>query len=177
MAAVGRNPRPTAADSLGDQLTLADWERELARDAQRTVTATLAGDTATHAFGPSVAGRRVGGPLRELNHRRSGSSAGVRPKRNTKSRHSSRRANSSTATASTAKPTKTSPPLLATAGALLTRSHLLELGLTRTMADAVFRSVPAVVVFPGSSRPAIHVEDYLALLEASTYTDDRVRPT
>jgi hypothetical protein len=44
------------------------------------------------------------------------------------------------------------------------------------MADAVFRSVPAVVVFPGSRRPAVHVEDYLALLEASTYTGERVRP-
>jgi hypothetical protein len=72
---------------------------------------------------------------------------------------------------------KASPPLLETAGALLTRTHLRELGLTRTMADAVFRSVPAVVVFPGSRRPAVYVEDYLALLDASTYTGDRVRPT
>jgi hypothetical protein len=52
-----------------------------------------------------------------------------------------------------------------------------ELGLNRTMTDAVFRSVPAVVVFPGSRRPAVHVEDYLALVEASTYTGDRVRPS
>ena len=33
MAAAGRNQPPTAADSLAGQLTLADWERELAHDA------------------------------------------------------------------------------------------------------------------------------------------------
>jgi hypothetical protein len=82
-----------------------------------------------------------------------------------------------TATDSTAKTTTTASPLLATPGALLTRSHLRELGLTRTMADAVFRSVQTVVVFPGSRRPAVHVEDYLALVEASTYTGERVRPS
>ena len=66
--------------------------------------------------------------------------------------------------------------LLERDGALLTRGHLAELGLTRTMVDAVFRSLP-VVVFPGSRRPAIRREDYLDLLEQSTYRDDRVRPT
>jgi hypothetical protein len=69
----------------------------------------------------------------------------------------------------------TAAELLATPGALLTRTHLRELGLTRTMADAVFRAVPVVVVFPGSRRPAIHVEDYLALVEACTFGSDRVR--
>ena len=44
------------------------------------------------------------------------------------------------------------------------------------MVDAVFRELD-VVVFPGSRRPAIKREDYLALLERSTYRDDRVRPT
>jgi hypothetical protein len=58
---------------------------------------------------------------------------------------------------------------------LLTRGHLAELGLTRTMADCVFRELP-VVAFPGSRRPAVKVEDYLELVERCTYADDRVRP-
>lgn len=66
--------------------------------------------------------------------------------------------------------------LLATPGALLTRGDLATLGLTRTMVDAVFRELP-VVVFPGSRRPAVKLEDYLDLLERCTYRDDRVRPT
>jgi excisionase family DNA binding protein len=36
MAAAGRDHPPGAADSLAGQLTLADWERELADDAQLT---------------------------------------------------------------------------------------------------------------------------------------------
>ena len=39
MAAAGRNQPPSAADSLAGQLTLADWERELAHDAQLTTKA------------------------------------------------------------------------------------------------------------------------------------------
>jgi hypothetical protein len=66
--------------------------------------------------------------------------------------------------------------LLERDGALLTRGDLAELGLTRTMVDAVFRALP-VVVFPGSRRPAVKREDYLDLLERCTYRDDRVRPT
>jgi hypothetical protein len=66
--------------------------------------------------------------------------------------------------------------LLQRPGALLTRSHLRELGLDRRAADAVFRSLP-IVVLPGFSRPMIRAEDYLALVERSTYRDDRVRPT
>jgi hypothetical protein len=68
----------------------------------------------------------------------------------------------------------TAAELLETPGALLTRSHLRELGLGRSAIDAVFRACE-VVVFPGSSRPMIHREDYLALVERSTYTDSRVR--
>jgi len=64
--------------------------------------------------------------------------------------------------------------LLETPGALLTRTHLRELGLGRSAIDAVFRSCE-VVVFPGSSRPHVRREDYLALVEASSYDDDRVR--
>jgi hypothetical protein len=64
--------------------------------------------------------------------------------------------------------------LLATPGALLTRSHLRELGLGRAAIDAVFRRLP-VVVFPGSSRPHVRREDYLALVDSSTYDESRVR--
>jgi hypothetical protein len=58
--------------------------------------------------------------------------------------------------------------------ALLSRTDLRELGLERRAVDAVFRACP-VVVFPGYSRPVIHVSDYLALVERSTYAGDRVR--
>ena len=66
--------------------------------------------------------------------------------------------------------------LLDRPGAILTRSDLAALGLTRTMVDSVFRELD-VVVFPGSRRPAVKREDYLALLDRSTYSDNRVRPT
>jgi hypothetical protein len=65
--------------------------------------------------------------------------------------------------------------LLTTHGALLTRSHLRELGLERRAVDAVFRALP-VVALPGYSRPMIRVDEYLALIEQHTYRDDRVRP-
>lgn len=70
----------------------------------------------------------------------------------------------------------TAAELLGTPGALLTRSHLRDLGLGRSAIDAVFRELD-VVVFPGSTRPHIKRDDYVALVEASTYADDRVRPT
>jgi hypothetical protein len=66
--------------------------------------------------------------------------------------------------------------LLATPGALLTRSHLRELGLGRSAIDAVFRRLD-VVVFPGSSRPHVKRDAYVELVDASTYDNDRVRPT
>lgn len=65
--------------------------------------------------------------------------------------------------------------LLETPGALLTRSHLRGLGLERRAIDAVFRALP-VVELPGYSRPLIRVEEFLELVEHSTYRDDRVRP-
>ncbi|CAN5624621.1 hypothetical protein BH20ACT14_BH20ACT14_18510 [soil metagenome] len=65
--------------------------------------------------------------------------------------------------------------LLETPGALLTRTHLRELGLERRAVDAVFRKLP-VVTLPGYSRPMIHVEEYLGLIDEHTYRDDRVRP-
>lgn len=65
--------------------------------------------------------------------------------------------------------------LLETPGALLTRSDLRELGLERRAIDAVFRRLP-VVALPGYSRPMIHVEEYLELIDEHTYRDDCVRP-
>jgi hypothetical protein len=65
--------------------------------------------------------------------------------------------------------------LLETPGALLTRSHLRQLGLERRAVDAVFRALP-IVAFPGYSRPMIRAEQFLKLVEHSTYRDDRVRP-
>jgi hypothetical protein len=66
--------------------------------------------------------------------------------------------------------------LLANPEALLSTSHLAELGLSRRAIDAVLRACP-VVAFPGYRRPLVRVADYLALVEDSTYSDDRVRPT
>jgi hypothetical protein len=65
--------------------------------------------------------------------------------------------------------------LLETPGALLTRTHLRELGLERRAVDAVFRALP-VVAIPGYSRPLIRADHYKALVEKFTYRDDRVRP-
>lgn len=64
--------------------------------------------------------------------------------------------------------------LLHTPGALLTRTHLRELGLERRAVDAVFRALP-VVWLPGYSRPMIRAEEYVELLERSVYRGDRVR--
>jgi hypothetical protein len=69
----------------------------------------------------------------------------------------------------------TAAELLDRPGALLSRSHLRELGLERRAVDAVLRELP-VVVLPGYSRPMVRAEDYRQLLERSTYRDDRVRP-
>jgi hypothetical protein len=66
--------------------------------------------------------------------------------------------------------------LLHTPGALLTRSHLRELGLGRAAIDAIFRELD-VVVFPGATRPHVRRDDYLALLTRSTYDKNRVRLT
>ena len=75
----------------------------------------------------------------------------------------------------------TAADLLERPDALLTRTALAELGLTRTMVDAVFREIgrtPGVVVFPGTHRPAVKVAAYLELVERCTYRDgERVRPT
>jgi hypothetical protein len=65
--------------------------------------------------------------------------------------------------------------LLATPEALLTRTHLRQLGLERRAVDAVFRALP-VVALPGYSRPMVRVKDYIELVQRSTFRDDRVRP-
>lgn len=58
--------------------------------------------------------------------------------------------------------------------AFLSRTDLRKLGLERRAVDAVFRALP-IVAFPGYARPLIRVRDYLDLVKASTYRDDRVR--
>ena len=62
----------------------------------------------------------------------------------------------------------TAVALLANPDALLTRTHLRELGLERRAVDAVFRALP-VVALPGYSRPLIRARDYLELVERSTH--------
>jgi hypothetical protein len=58
----------------------------------------------------------------------------------------------------------------------LTRTDLIDLGLPRGAVDAIFRALP-IVAFPGTRRPLIRVEDFLAFTAEHTYRDDRVRPT
>ena len=67
----------------------------------------------------------------------------------------------------------TAAELLATPEALLTRSHLRELGIERRAIDSVFRSLP-IISPDGYARPLIRVRDYMALLEQQTY-DGRTR--
>lgn len=69
----------------------------------------------------------------------------------------------------------TAQELLEIPNALLTRSHLRELGLERRAVDAVFRALP-VVALPGYSRPMIRADEYRELIARSTYNGDRVRP-
>ena len=69
----------------------------------------------------------------------------------------------------------TAQELLRIPDALLTRTHLRELGLERRAVDAVFRVLP-VVALPGYSRPMVRAQEYLALIARSTYDGDRVRP-
>jgi hypothetical protein len=65
--------------------------------------------------------------------------------------------------------------LLTTPGAMLTRTDLRTLGLERRAVDAIFRACPNILL-PGYSRPLIRAEDYLALLDRSTFREDRVWP-
>jgi hypothetical protein len=70
----------------------------------------------------------------------------------------------------------TAEQLLERPRALLTRSHLRELGWGRADVDRIFRSLPVVVLERGA-KPHIWVADYLDYVSANTYRDDRVRPT
>jgi hypothetical protein len=70
-------------------------------------------------------------------------------------------------------PRPTAAELLREPDAMLSRSHLRELGLERRAVDAVFRGCP-VVSLPGYSRPLVRVSDYRAYLDAHTY-DGRTR--
>jgi len=70
----------------------------------------------------------------------------------------------------------TARQLLENPAALLTRSHLRELGLERRAVDAVFRVLPEVKL-PGYSRTLVRVRDYHELIEKNTYRGDRVMPT
>jgi hypothetical protein len=65
--------------------------------------------------------------------------------------------------------------LLDREGAFLTRQDLIALGLTRVQVDAVFREL-AVVMFPGTIKKVVKRDEYVALVERSTYRDDRVVP-
>jgi len=67
----------------------------------------------------------------------------------------------------------TAAELLKNPEALMTRTHLRELGLERGAVDSVFRKLPTVHL-EGYSRPMIRVRDYLKLIEDSTY-DGRTR--
>lgn len=62
----------------------------------------------------------------------------------------------------------TASELLTNPDALLSRTHLRELGLERRAVDSVFRACP-VVALPGYSRPLIRVADYLALLDRYSF--------
>jgi hypothetical protein len=70
----------------------------------------------------------------------------------------------------------TAAQLLETPGGVLSRSDLRELGWERRAVDAIFRELP-VLFLPGYKRGHVRVEDYLRLIEQSTYRGDRVRPT
>lgn len=70
----------------------------------------------------------------------------------------------------------TAAELLATPGALLRRTHLAEVGLTRTMVDSTFCEL-GVIFLPGCRRAAVRHEDFVELLERCSYGRDRVRPT
>ena len=66
--------------------------------------------------------------------------------------------------------------VVGTPGALLSRSHLRELGLERRAIDCAFRALD-VIILPGYSRPLVRAADFAAWLEENTYRGDRVRPT
>jgi len=65
--------------------------------------------------------------------------------------------------------------LLKNPDAMLTRTHLEQLGYKRRAIDSIFLNVPEVVLIKGYRRPMIRVKVYLAFISASTYDGSRVR--
>jgi hypothetical protein len=63
---------------------------------------------------------------------------------------------------------------LETSGAFLTRQDLAALGLGRSSIDAVFAQLD-VIVFPGTRRLYVRVEDFRELVARSTYGSGEVR--
>lgn len=68
----------------------------------------------------------------------------------------------------------TSAELLQTPSAVLTSSHLRELGWTRRHIDAIWRGCP-LIILPGTRRPVLRVEDYVTYLEQHTYRNEEPR--
>ena len=139
--------RSRAVDTPSDQLTLDEWSEMLS--ASYNAQETMRPDLEGPrriSAGPAMEDRRVRGTCADA------------------------------VTDTTPKHHSVAIELLETPGALLTRSHLRELGLERRAIDAVFRKLP-VVALPGYSRPMIHVEEYLQFIDEHTYRDDRVRPS
>jgi len=101
--------------------------------------------------------------------------ANVSSARRSRTKRRFHHAANTSAPAAAAQRKPTSAQLLLTPGALLTRSHLRELGLERRAIDAVFRALP-VVELPGYSRPMVRADQYLEFVARHTYADDRVRP-
>jgi hypothetical protein len=131
------------------QLTLDDWEEMLSvsPEAPKTPSRAETSVDAHGSVGPAENTQQASGPAEKV-HGVSAASARHHP---------------------------VAPELLERPGALLTRTHLRELGLERRAVDAVFRALP-VVALPGYSRPMIRAQDYLRLAEEYTYRDERVRP-
>ena len=61
--------------------------------------------------------------------------------------------------------------ILATEGGLLYRGDLRALGLERRAVDAVFNTLPNILL-PGYSRPLIKADDYRAYIAAATTTKE-----
>jgi hypothetical protein len=139
--------RPTGTPTP-DQLTLENWDQMLnaKTDAPDTSRSDAASIDAPASVGPDGKGPQARGTCAE-------------PAAEQAARHH---------------PVATE--LLEKPGALLTRTHLRELGLERRAVDAVFRALP-IVALPGYSRPMIRADQYVELVERSTYDDDRVRPS
>jgi hypothetical protein len=133
------------------QLTLDDWEQMLSATPEAAQTPRRA---ATNGDTP----------------------ASVGPAEKVHTARGSTKASKEVAVVAAARRHPVATELLETPGALLTRTHLRELGLERRAVDAVFRALP-VVALPGYSRPMIRAQDYLQLAEEYTYSHDRVRPS